>query len=116
MFLPLLYNHSKQLLQHLNPKNTEANILINGADINLGLTLLQILLIEYPNLEYMKLILVIREKSLKFMEGIVDQFQKILQSFTNRDFKIISFDLFNDGLYFLGKNSVNFKTKFLLVK
>ncbi|KAF6066587.1 hypothetical protein FOB64_004067 [Candida albicans] len=66
---PLLYNHSKQLLQHLNPKNTEANILINGADINLGLTLLQIL-----------------------------------------DFKIISFDLFNDGLYFPGeKIPVNFK-------
>ena len=63
---------------------------------------------EYPNLEYMKLILVIREKSLKFMEGIVDQFQKILQSFTNRDFKIISFDLFNDGLYFPGE-------KFLLI-
>lgn len=108
---PLLYNHSKQLLQHLNPKNTEANILINGADTNLGLTLLQILLKEYPNLEYMKLILVIREKSLKFMEGIVDQFQKkYYNPLQTRDFKIISFDLFNDGLYFPGeKIPVNFK-------
>ena len=108
---PLLYNHSKQLLQHLNPKNTEANILINGADTNLGLTLLQILLKEYPNLEYMKLILVIREKSLKFMEGIVDQFQKkYYNPSQTRDFKIISFDLFNDGLYFPGeKIPVNFK-------
>ena len=59
----------------------------------------------------MKLILVIREKSLKFMEGIVDQFQKkYYNPSQTRDFKIISFDLFNDGLYFPGeKIPVNFK-------
>ncbi|KAI5957151.1 hypothetical protein KGF54_000079 [Candida jiufengensis] len=102
--ISLLYNHSKQMIQHLNTKNTKVNILINGADTNIGLTILQILLSEYKNFEFLNLILVIREKSEQYMNSIIKNFEKkYYDPSTTKRFKIVTFDIFNNGLYFPGE-------------
>ncbi|CAK9437485.1 uncharacterized protein LODBEIA_P18630 [Lodderomyces beijingensis] len=99
----LLYNHSKQMLQHLDPGLTKANILINGADTDIGLTMVQIVLSQYQ-FDYLNLILVIREKSQKEMDQLLAYFEKKYYD-PSRPKKVqcVSFDVVNDGLYFAGE-------------
>ncbi|KAI5962685.1 uncharacterized protein KGF55_003761 [Candida pseudojiufengensis] len=102
--ISLLYNHSKQMIQHLNDKTKKVNILINGADTNIGLTIIQILLTEHKNLEFISFILVIREKSEQYMNKIIKNFEKKYYDPSRIiRFKIVTFDIFNDGLYFPGE-------------
>ncbi|KAI5950217.1 hypothetical protein KGF57_004384 [Candida theae] len=101
--ISLLYNRAKQMLQPLNTKNKKVNILINGADTDIGLTIIQVLLAEYQ-FEFLSLILVIREKSSEYMDQLVARFEKKYYDPTKiRRIKSIPFDVVNDGLYFPGE-------------
>lgn len=71
---PSLYCRAKEVLSHLSPDLTTANILINGADSNLGFTLIQILNSDLYSFNKLNLILTIREKSYKYMENFVQLF------------------------------------------
>ncbi|MDC6271136.1 hypothetical protein PP707_02440, partial [Acetobacter pasteurianus] len=102
--ISLLYNRAKQMLQYLNKKSKSANILINGGDTNIGITVTQILLSQYPNLDYINLILVIRDKSQSYMEQLVAYFnKKYYDPSRTKRIKCITFDMFNDGLFFPGE-------------
>ncbi|CAL1202612.1 unnamed protein product [Candida parapsilosis] len=101
--ISLLYNRAKQMLQSLNSKNKKVNILINGADTDIGLTIIQVLLAEYQ-FEFISLILIIREKSLEYMDNLLERFEKkYYDPSTTKRLKCISFDVVNDGLYFPGE-------------
>ena len=91
------------MLQLLNSKNKKVNILINGADTDIGLTIIQVLLAEYQ-FEFISLILIIREKSLEYMDNLLERFEKkYYDPSTTKRLKCISFDVVNDGLYFPGE-------------
>lgn len=101
--ISLLYNRAKQMLQLLNTRNKKANILINGADTDIGLTIIQVLLAEYQ-FEFLSLILVVREKSLDYMDKLIARFEKkYYDPSTVKRLKCIPFDVVNDGLYFPGE-------------
>lgn len=101
--ISLLYNRAKQMLQLLNTRNKKVNILINGADTDIGLTIIQVLLAEYQ-FEFLSLILVIREKSLDYMDKLIARFEKkYYDPSTIKRLKCIPFDVVNDGLYFPGE-------------
>ncbi|CCG24892.1 hypothetical protein CORT_0G02110 [Candida orthopsilosis Co 90-125] len=101
--ISLLYNRAKQMLQSLNTRNKKVNILINGADTDIGLTIIQVLLAEYQ-FEFLSLILVIREKSLDYMDKLIARFEKkYYDPSTIKRLKCIPFDVVNDGLYFPGE-------------
>ena len=72
---PLLYNCAKQLLKYLKIKNNQANILINGGDTNIGLTIIQLLLGSY-NLDYLNLIVIVRDHTQAHMEKLIEQLQE----------------------------------------
>ncbi|KAI5965531.1 hypothetical protein CANMA_003393 [Candida margitis] len=101
--ISLLYNRAKQMLQSLNVKNKKVNILVNGADTDIGLTIIQLLLAEYK-FDFISLILVIREKSLDYMNGLIERFEKkYYDPSTTKRLRCIPFDIVNDGLYFPGE-------------
>ncbi|KAG5418400.1 hypothetical protein I9W82_003928 [Candida metapsilosis] len=101
--ISLLYNRAKQMLQSLNTKNSKANILINGADTDIGLTIIQVLLAEYQ-FEFLSLVLIIREKSSEYMDKLIARFEKKYYDPSKiRRLKCIPFDVVNDGLYFAGE-------------
>ncbi|EMG50066.1 hypothetical protein G210_4927 [Candida maltosa Xu316] len=107
---PTVVNRAEQLIRHLKPKNGRANVLINGGDTNVGLTITQLLFAEY-NLENLNLILIIRESSQKFMDQFVTHIQeKFKDPATTKRITCIPFDLVNDDLYFPGeKIPINYK-------
>lgn len=70
---PLLFCRSKQILAHLNPsKLGTTNILINGADTNLGYTLIQTICANYDNIN---LILIVREESIDKINNMIQHLQ-----------------------------------------
>lgn len=75
---PLLYARAKTALSHSHAaicRAGRANILINGADTNIGLTLIQLLhSLVYQAVERLNLVLVIREESTQQMEAMVKLF------------------------------------------
>ena len=100
---PLLYNCAKQLLKNLKIKNNLANILINGGDTNIGLTIIQLLLGSY-NLDYLNLIVIVRESSIEHVEKLVNLLQEKFRDPANvKRVKCISFDSVNDDLIFPGE-------------
>ncbi|CAH6721351.1 hypothetical protein CLIB1444_06S00188 [[Candida] jaroonii] len=102
--LPVLYCKTKQALQHL--KNLQSPvILINGADTNLGLTILQVLNSSLYNFQYLTLILIVEDGNVEIMENYVKQFQT-----PNKIFEIIEFNLENTDIVLPGeKIPINFK-------
>ncbi|KAI3402351.1 hypothetical protein KGF56_004921 [Candida oxycetoniae] len=101
--ISLLYCRSKQMLQHFESESKKVNVLINGADTDIGLTLTQILLSE-TRYDFISLILIIREKSQTYMERLIEYFQKkYYDPSQTKRIKCISFDMLNDGLYFPGE-------------
>ncbi|RLV92405.1 hypothetical protein JA1_003204 [Spathaspora sp. JA1] len=100
---PVLYNRAKQLLQYLSAGTNRANILINGADTTVGLTLIQVLLSEYQ-FSSMNLLCVIRESSSKYMEQAVNYFsKKYYDPSADKQLTLIPFDIVNDDLIFPGE-------------
>ncbi|EGW33856.1 uncharacterized protein SPAPADRAFT_59222 [Spathaspora passalidarum NRRL Y-27907] len=107
---PVLYNRAKQLIQHLPVGGNRVNILINGADTNVGLTIIQILLTEYASMS-MNLLLVIREGSSKYMEQAVNYFhKKYYDPSSRKQLTLLPYDMVNDDLIFPGeKVPINYK-------
>ncbi|CAH2352782.1 hypothetical protein CLIB1423_08S00958 [[Candida] railenensis] len=95
---PVLYSRAKAALadSHANfIKNGSANVLINGADTNLGLTIFQLLNSSvYSFLERLNIILVTRESSKERMEAFVKKFTKYDPTKTI-NVKIVPFDSVN---------------------
>lgn len=97
---PLLYNCAKQLLKYLKIKNNQANILINGGDTNIGLTIIQLLLGSY-NLDYLNLIVIVRDHTQAHMEKLIEQLQeKFKDPASIKRVRCISFDSVNEELVF----------------
>lgn len=97
---PLLYNCAKQLLKYLKIKNNQANILINGGDTNIGLTIIQLLLGSY-NLDYLNLIVIVRDHTQAHMEKLIEQLQeKFKDPASVKRVRCISFDSVNEELVF----------------
>ncbi|RCK57410.1 Protein AST1 [Candida viswanathii] len=100
---PLLYNCAKQLLKNLKIRNNLANILINGGDTNIGLTIIQLLLGSY-NLDYLNLIIIVRERTQEHMEKLMGQLQeKFKDPATVKRVRCIAFDSVNNDLIFPGE-------------
>lgn len=103
---PVQYCRSKQALQHLKPL-TRSNILINGADTLLGVTLLQVLCSSLYSGD-ITVILVIRESSSQYMTELVNKLTK--DPTKARRFYLIPFDMKNDDLVLAGeKTPINYK-------
>lgn len=96
---PVLYSRAKAALadSHANfVKNASANVLINGADTNLGLTIFQLLNSSvYSFLERLNIILVTRESSKERMQDFVKKFTKYDPTKTIK-VTIVPFDLVNN--------------------
>lgn len=113
---PVLYCRAKQALSHSESvfkKNCGANILINGADTNLGLTLIQLLTSPlYKHLKELNLILIVREKNMSLMDNFLKSFKVGPRVDPERDinFSLLSFDLENDDIVLPGeKVPINYK-------
>lgn len=92
---PSLYCRSMQILSHLTYKNNgKLNILINGADTNLGFTLIQIIFSQYTNLN---LILIVREELIEKVHGFIRNL-----NFDSNSVKVIAFDSSQDELQIPG--------------
>lgn len=112
---PVLYFKAQQALQHLK-EDRLPNILINGADTNLGYTLLHILNSSAYAFERLNLVLIVQEKNLKDMKLIVNHF-KTNKYATNceKNFEIVVFDLRNEDLVLPGeKVPIHYKKPDLL--
>lgn len=107
-----LYCRAKQILTHLPLQNNTANILINGADTNLGYTLIQILNSSAYPLDKLNLILIIQDKNLDNMSKFVDQFTKgkYYSVSTVKKISLVTHDLANEDIVLPNeKVPMNFK-------
>ncbi|ODV80567.1 uncharacterized protein CANTADRAFT_48347 [Suhomyces tanzawaensis NRRL Y-17324] len=104
---PALYCRAKLVLSHLIIHNNKANVLINGADTNLGLTLVQLLASKVYNLDQLNLILIIRESSVESMRSFVNLFSKGEFYDPSRIVKItlVTHDMANEDLTLPGKKA-----------
>lgn len=95
-----LYCRAKQILSHLPLQNNQANILINGADTNLGYTLIQTLTSSAYPLVKLNLILVIQEKNYDNMSKFIDQFTKgkYYSVSTVRKISLVTHDMVNEDI------------------
>jgi NADPH:quinone reductase-like Zn-dependent oxidoreductase len=109
---PVQFCRSMQALQHLQPlarvqTQTQTNVLINGADTQLGITLLQVLCSSLYTGD-ISVVLVIRESSAQYMTELVNRLTK--DPTKARRFYLIPFDMKNDDLVLAGeKTPVNYK-------
>lgn len=114
---PVLYCRAKQALDHSNAifeSTGKANILINGADTNLGFTILQLLNSSAYSavLNEMNLILTIREKSFDKMTNLVNHFTKgkYFDPSRRKRIHLVTFDMENEDLVLPGeKVPMNYK-------
>lgn len=114
---PVLYCRAKQALDHSNAifeSTGKANILINGADTNLGFTILQLLNSSaYATvLNEMNLILTIRESSFDKMTNLVNNFTKgkYFDPSRKKRIHLVTFDMENEDLVLPGeKVPLNYK-------
>lgn len=99
---PVLFSRAKQALSHSGKalKSKKANILINGADSNLGFTLIQAL--NSYELEHLNLILITRESSASYMRKFVHNIGKYDPTKV-RNITIIPFDMVNEDLILPGE-------------
>lgn len=98
----VLFSRTKQALSHSNKalRSQKANILINGADSNLGFTLLQLL--NSYELDRLNLILITRESSAGYMRKFVNNISKYDPSKV-KNISIIPFDMVNEDLILPGE-------------
>lgn len=101
---PALYCRAQQALQHL--KNlTLPVILINGADTNLGYTIIQILNSSMYDFENLTLIMIAEDNNVESVEDFVSQYEGI-----HKNFKVIEFNLETTDIVLPGERiPVNFK-------
>lgn len=110
---PVLYCRAKAALSHSVKSfqsSKRANILINGADTNLGFTLIQLLTSSvYQFLDHLNLILIVKESNAPYLEEIAKKFSKYDPT-KFRKITVIPFDLENEDLYVTGeKIPINYK-------
>lgn len=114
---PVLYCRAKQALDHSNKifqSTGKASILINGADTNLGFTIIQLLnsSVYSKTLNELNLILTIRESSFEKMSKLVKFFTKgkYFDPSRKKRFHLVTFDMVNDDIVLPGeKPSLNYK-------
>ena len=109
LLYPVLYCRAKQALKHLN--NTESpRVLINGADTNLAMTIMQML--NSPSLYRFKeltLVLLVKEENYGRMERFVDMITSTNDSF-KKYIEIISYDVVSEDIILPGeKMPINYK-------
>ena len=74
--------------------------MINGGDTNIGLTIIQLLLGSY-NLDYLNLIVIVRDHTQAHMEKLIEQLQeKFKDPASVKRVRCISFDSVNEELVF----------------
>ncbi|KAK6453740.1 uncharacterized protein RJT20DRAFT_62943 [Scheffersomyces xylosifermentans] len=108
---PVLYCRAKQMLEHVKLKDT-ANVLINGADTNLGFTLVQLLNSSVYSFDRLNIILIVRESSYKYMSNFVSQFTKgkYYDPSKTKNITVLTFDSVNEDLVLPGeKVPINYK-------
>lgn len=108
---PVLYSRAKQALGYVEPqinKTGKLNLLINGGDTNLGITLLQLLFSSmYSKLEELNLILIIKEKNSDYMNKLIKKYYDPSKS---KIIQLITFDMMNDDIVLPGEAiPVNYK-------
>lgn len=113
---PVLYCRARQVLSHsqsLFESTGKASILVNGADTNLGFTIIQLLNSSaYKWLKELKLILAIRECNYEKMSNLVKHFTtgKHFDPSQKKRIHLIPFDMVNEDLVLPGeKTPVNYK-------
>lgn len=113
----VLYCRAKQALDHSNAvfeKTGKANILINGADTNMGFTIIQLLnsSVYSTILNEMNLILTIKESSFDKMTKLVNYFTKgkYFDPSRKKRIHLVTFDMENEDLILPGeKVPLNYK-------
>ncbi|KAK6203073.1 uncharacterized protein RJT21DRAFT_119206 [Scheffersomyces amazonensis] len=110
----VLYSKAKQILSHSNFSATspKATVLINGADTNLGYTLVQILLSSlYDFQDRLSLILVIKRENEKLFGNFIANLRRRYYDPSKQlNISIVTFDQFNDDLILKGeKVPIKFK-------
>ncbi|EGV64150.1 hypothetical protein PSN45_003744 [Yamadazyma tenuis] len=107
--IPVLYCKAKQALQHLKPTEYP-NLMINGADTNLGYTLIQMLSSSLYEFERLNLVLVVKESRLKQMRKWVRHLKGSTASDGEMNFEVVSYDLENEDIVLPGeKIPINYK-------
>lgn len=107
--IPVLYCKAKQALQHLS-KTSNPKLLINGADTNLGFTLIQLLVSSLYEFESVTAVLVVKESHLKLTKQFVTHIVQTNTSLCEKNLNVVSYDLVNEDIVLPGeKTPVNYK-------
>lgn len=104
------YCRAKQSLELMDPvflKQESANILINGGDTNLGMTLSQIIASSlYKDLKRFNVTLIVLEKNYQVMKNFVES----INFSSSGNFNIVAFDMVNEDLFVTGERiPINYK-------
>ncbi|CAK7894088.1 hypothetical protein CAAN1_09S04038 [[Candida] anglica] len=109
---PVHYCRAKKALSHL-PHATSLNILINGADTDLGITILQLLNSSiYSHVTKLNIILVIRHSSIDHFEQLIHHFTsgRYYDPSVSKTIHLTPFDSPNEDLVLPGeKIPINYK-------
>lgn len=111
---PVLYCRAKQMLAHTKFAHNSGNILINGADTNLGFTFIQLLNSPVYNFNKLNLILIVRDSNYKYMSNFVKQFTigHYYDETKPKHITILTYDMVNEDLVLPGeKTPINYKKK-----
>lgn len=107
------YCRAKQTLQHLKPKE-RSNVLINGGDTELGLTILQVLASSLYSHIKVNVVLVVRDRLLLKMTELVDV---IIAHCSHIQVKLVTYDSPVKDLILPGeKVPINYKARMVFSK
>lgn len=109
---PVLYCRAKQALRYVEKQTQQGslNLLINGADTNTGLTIVQALASSFyrERLHKLNLVLVVKEQNLQWMTEFTNSVAESLGD--NKHIGLVTFDMINDDIVLPGeKTPINYK-------
>lgn len=107
--IPVLYCKAKQALQHLK-EDTLPNILIAGADTNLGFTIIQLLTSSLYQFQRLTVVMIIKESNLREMKKWVRYFKRTANCNCDLNLELVTYDLINEDIVLPGEQTpINYK-------
>lgn len=107
--IPVLYCRAKQALQHLY-ENSLPNILIAGADTNLGFTIIQLLISSLYQFQRLNIVMIITESNLQEMRKWVRYFKRTASIKCELYLELVTYDLVNEDIVLPGEQiPINYK-------